>query len=111
MSLKNGTIIMNQMPFPEFFEQSPTILGEGAVIERLRRNTGFELDPFIVNSAFIYDKGRRAALETIYRQYLDIMICLSSFPPQPGGPVGNASQPPAMREGMLTATISGFLMH
>ena len=63
---------MNQMPFPEFFEQSPTILGEGAVIERLRRNTGFELDPFIVNSAFIYDKGRRAALETIYRQYLDI---------------------------------------
>jgi len=63
---------MNQIPFPEFFEQSPTILGEGAVIERLRRNTGFELDPIIVNSAFVYDKERRAALETIYRQYLDI---------------------------------------
>ncbi|MGB2688501.1 MAG: homocysteine S-methyltransferase family protein [Desulfobacterales bacterium] len=63
---------MNQTPFPEFFEQSPIILGEGAVIERLRRNTDFELDPFIVNSAFIYDKEKRAALETIYRQYLDI---------------------------------------
>jgi hypothetical protein len=44
---------MNQTLFPEFFEQSPIILGEGAVIERLRRNTDFELDPFIVNSAFI----------------------------------------------------------
>jgi S-methylmethionine-dependent homocysteine/selenocysteine methylase len=63
---------MNQTPFPRFFEQSPIILGEGAVIERLRRNTDFELDPFIVNSAFIYDPKQRSALETIYRQYLDI---------------------------------------
>ena len=63
---------MNQIPFPEFFEQSPIILGEGAVIERLRRNTDFELDPFIVNSAFIYDPKKRSALETIYRQYLDV---------------------------------------
>jgi len=63
---------MNPTPFPRFFEQSPIILGEGAVIERLRRNTDFELDPFIVNSAFIYDPKQRSALETIYRQYLDI---------------------------------------
>jgi S-methylmethionine-dependent homocysteine/selenocysteine methylase len=63
---------MNQTLFPRFFEQSPIILGEGAVIERLRRNTDFELDPFIVNSAFIYDPKKRSALETIYRQYLDV---------------------------------------
>ncbi|MGA9175729.1 MAG: homocysteine S-methyltransferase family protein, partial [Desulfobacterales bacterium] len=63
---------MNPTPFPRFFEQFPIILGEGAVIERLRRNTDFELDPFIVNSAFIYDPKKRSALETIYRQYLDI---------------------------------------
>ncbi len=63
---------MNQTPFPAFFEQSPIILGEGAVIERLRRNTDFELDPFIVNSAFIYEQKKRKAIETIYRQYLDI---------------------------------------
>jgi len=63
---------MNQTLFPRFFEQSPIILGEGAVIERLRRNTDFELDPFIVNSAFIYDPKKRYALETIYRQYLDV---------------------------------------
>jgi len=63
---------VNQTPFLEFFKKFPIILGEGAVIERLRRNTDFELDPFIVNSAFIYDKAKRTALETIYRQYLDI---------------------------------------
>ncbi|MGD1987553.1 MAG: homocysteine S-methyltransferase family protein, partial [Desulfobacterales bacterium] len=41
-------------------------------IERLRRNSAFELDPHIVNSAFIYEPQKRAALSGIYRQYLDI---------------------------------------
>ena len=63
---------MRYLPFPEFFEKSQCILGEGAVIERLRRNSEFELDPDIVNSAFIYDKDRSAAISGIYRQYLDI---------------------------------------
>jgi len=63
---------MNPTSFPEFLEKFPCILGEGAVIERLRRNTDLELDPDIVNSAFIYDDMKRAALETIYREYLDI---------------------------------------
>ena len=63
---------MKHLPFPEFFEKSRCILGEGAVIERLRRSSEFELDPHIVNSAFIYDKGKSAALSEIYRQYLDI---------------------------------------
>jgi len=58
--------------FAQFLEQSPCILGEGAVIERLRRHGELELDPFLVNSAFIYDEARRAALETICRQYLEI---------------------------------------
>ena len=63
---------MRYLPFPEFFEKSRCILGEGAVIERLRRSSEFELDPDIVNSAFIYDKDRRNAISGIYRQYLDI---------------------------------------
>ncbi|CAB5109634.1 homocysteine S-methyltransferase domain protein [Olavius algarvensis associated proteobacterium Delta 3] len=63
---------MNTGNFGTFLEEAPCILGEGAVIERLRRNSGFELDPHIVNSAFIYDDARRSALETIYREYLDI---------------------------------------
>ena len=63
---------MTPTSFRMFFKHSPCILGEGAVIERLRRDTDFELDPHIVNSAFIYDESKRAALEAIYRQYLDI---------------------------------------
>ena len=63
---------MSPTRFLEFFASSACILGEGAVIERLRRSTGLELDPHIVNSAFVYDGAKRAALETICRQYLDI---------------------------------------
>jgi homocysteine S-methyltransferase len=63
---------MNQIPFPAFLEKYPCILGEGAVIERLRRSGDMELDPFLVNSAFIYEDAQRAALERICRQYLDI---------------------------------------
>ena len=63
---------MPPTPFAKFLEKSPCILGEGAVIERLRRNGDLELDPHLVNSAFIYDDGKRAALETICRQYLEI---------------------------------------
>ena len=63
---------MNRLSVAEFIERSPCILGEGAVIERLRRCGGLELDPYLVNSAFIYEDAKRAALETICRQYLDI---------------------------------------
>ncbi len=66
------TLKMNNISFAKFLENSPCILGEGAVIERLRRNGDLELDPFLVNSAFIYEDAKRAALETICRQYLDI---------------------------------------
>lgn len=62
----------DSIPFPDFLERQPCILGEGAVIERLRRNSEYDLDPDIVNSAFIYDDAKRAVLEAIYRQYLDI---------------------------------------
>ena len=63
---------MNHISFAEFLESAPCILGEGAVIERLRRNNDLKLDPYVVNSAFIYEDAKRAALETICRQYLDI---------------------------------------
>ena len=63
---------MKHLPFPELFEKSQFMLGEGAVIERLRRNSKFELDPHIVNSGFIYDKDKRSVLAGIYRGYLDV---------------------------------------
>lgn len=51
---------------------APPILGEGAVIERLRRAPGIHIDDHVVNSALIYEQNGRAALEAIYRQYLEI---------------------------------------
>jgi len=58
--------------FAQFLEDSHVIIGEGAVIERLRRDTDLPLDPEVVNAAFIYDERKRSALETIYRGYLDV---------------------------------------
>ena len=58
--------------FMRVLASSGTILGEGAVIERLRRMPGILLDEQVVNSALIYDEQGRAALETICRQYLEI---------------------------------------
>ncbi len=63
---------MSHTPFEKLLNNSPFLLGEGAVIERLRRNRDLELDPYLVNSAFIYDRAKRAALESICRQYLEI---------------------------------------
>jgi homocysteine S-methyltransferase len=63
---------MNHSSFAELLQNSPCILGEGAVIERLRRSADLELDPYLVNSAFIYEEQKRTALETICRQYLSI---------------------------------------
>lgn len=58
--------------FEELLARSPVILGEGAVIERLRRSDGIRLDEYVVNSALIYQKTGRLVLENICRQYLDI---------------------------------------
>jgi S-methylmethionine-dependent homocysteine/selenocysteine methylase len=66
---QNGTA-MNPTELKQFFQIHPRILGEGAVIERLKR-AGYELDEHVVNSAFVYDPDKRAAIEEIFRQYLD----------------------------------------
>jgi homocysteine S-methyltransferase len=58
--------------FAELLENSPCVLGEGAVIERLRRDPALTLDPHLVNAAFLYEGPSRAALEVILRQYLAI---------------------------------------
>lgn len=68
LSASGDTMIDNY--FQHILQSSPCILGEGAVIERLRRS-GIELDPQLVNAAFIYDEQSRTAQENICRQYLD----------------------------------------
>lgn len=62
----------SQTTFQILLQNSAVILGEGAVIERLRRMPGIKLDEQVVNSALIYDGSGRAALDTICRQYLEI---------------------------------------
>ena len=61
-----------RVSFQELLAASPVILGEGAVIERLRRSGTIQLDAHVVNSALIYQETGRAALEVICRQYLEI---------------------------------------
>lgn len=65
-------MVSSRLPFAQLLAASPVILGEGAVIERLRRMDGVKLDPHVVNSAFVYDDTGRSALAAIYRQYLEI---------------------------------------
>jgi S-methylmethionine-dependent homocysteine/selenocysteine methylase len=82
---------MTPVSFSGFYEQSDIIIGEGAVIERLRRDTEYELDPHIVNAAFIYDEEKRTVLETIYRQYLSVGFS-SGLPLLLSTPTWRASQ-------------------
>lgn len=57
--------------FTVLYNDSPMMFTEGAVIERLRRETAFQLDPHIAHAAFIYSPDRRVALKAIYREYID----------------------------------------
>ena len=63
---------MSAPAFPDFLQRHPFILGEGAVIERLRRQPATILDPHLINSAFVYDAASRRTLEAIYAEYLQI---------------------------------------
>jgi homocysteine S-methyltransferase len=65
-----GDVMSNK--FLELLAGARIILGEGAIIERLRRAADIQLDEQVVNSALIYQPAGRAALEAIYRQYLNI---------------------------------------
>lgn len=44
-------------------------LTEAAVLERLRREHGYALDPSIGNAAACYDPAGRSAMQAIYREY------------------------------------------
>jgi homocysteine S-methyltransferase len=97
---------MKDLPFPEFLKNAKCILGEGAVIERLRRDSKFELDPEIVNSGFIYDQRKRDALAEIYRQYLDIGRNYN-LPLLLSTPTWRASRERIKRAGFETKDVNG----
>jgi homocysteine S-methyltransferase len=97
---------MKDLPFTEFLKNAKCILGEGAVIERLRRDSKFELDPEIVNSGFIYDQRKRDALAEIYRQYLDIGRNYN-LPLLLSTPTWRASRERIKRAGFETKDVNG----
>ena len=96
---------MKHVSFPKVLATARCILGEGAVIERLRRNSELELDPEIVNSAFIYDKRTRDALAEIYRQYLDIG-CRYNLPLLLSTPTWRASRERIKNAGFETKNVN-----
>ena len=63
---------MSRTTFSELIDSRRLILTEGAVIERLRRDESVTLDPHVLHAGMIYDEAGRAALERIYRSYLDV---------------------------------------
>ena len=60
------------MTFQEHLDGGQVLLTEGAVIERLRRTATVRLDPHVLHASLIYEPTGRAALEQIYRSYLDV---------------------------------------
>ncbi|MCU0289734.1 MAG: homocysteine S-methyltransferase family protein, partial [Acidobacteria bacterium] len=60
------------MNFEEMTAVSEVVLTEGGIVERIRRDPIVSLDPFIAHSGLIYDQQGRAALNRIYREYIDI---------------------------------------
>lgn len=60
------------MTFKETISNSPFIITEGSIVERMRRNPTIQLDPHIVCAGLIYNPEAKKILTQIYREYLDI---------------------------------------
>jgi len=77
--------------FLDAVQTAPLFLTEGAVIERLRRDSTLALNPHVLHAGFIYDERGREALRRLYRQYLDIgsafdlpmMVCTPTWRANP----------------------------
>lgn len=59
------------MDFIETVNQCPLIITEGAVVERIHRESPFSLDPYLANASFIYEPKKQQFLKNIYKQYVD----------------------------------------
>ena len=60
------------MSFNRLLKESPFILTECAISERLRRRTDIELHPTLFNTPLIYETNGRKRLEEIYYSYLEV---------------------------------------
>jgi homocysteine S-methyltransferase len=48
------------------------VLTEGSMVERIRRASEVELDPFVSHAGLVYSESGRAVLKNIYTEYIDI---------------------------------------
>lgn len=60
------------MKFHDFLSSTGLILAEGSIYERLRRHSSIEFDPYLANSALIYESAAAEILEKVHREYLDV---------------------------------------
>jgi homocysteine S-methyltransferase len=60
------------MTLEQTIQSHEITLTEGAIIELLRRDQSFKLDPHIMHAEFAFDPDRRRALAQLYRDYIDI---------------------------------------
>lgn len=58
--------------FHSIISSSPIVLTEGSVIERLKREYNYKMDPNILNANCIYDPEGKKIIEDIYRQYITV---------------------------------------
>ena len=60
------------MVLKELLLENPLVLAEGAVIERIKREFKYTLDPQIENASMVYDETGRKILAKIYNQYMSV---------------------------------------
>lgn len=60
------------MDFESCFNVSPTILMEGAIGERLKREYNIAFDEHVAMSGLVYNEHSRQALKEIYTEYVEI---------------------------------------
>ena len=62
----------NQEGFLSVLARREFCLTEGALIERIRRESSLPLDPQVANAALLYSAEGRALLLRLWREYLEI---------------------------------------
>ncbi|MFX0008128.1 MAG: homocysteine S-methyltransferase family protein, partial [Candidatus Hermodarchaeota archaeon] len=62
------------MVLEELLSENPLVLAEGAVIERVKREFNYPLNPYIQNAAMVYNTDGRIILDKIYSQYIFVAV-------------------------------------
>jgi homocysteine S-methyltransferase len=60
------------MDFQTLINKKVPILTEGSIIERLRRETDVNLNPFVLHASLIYEEKGRKELTRIFQEYIEI---------------------------------------